>query len=162
MLHNTYLFSRPMCSFKLLLFTFFLTFWWTKSLLNLCVLWITLWILLCIYNYKCSITNFTFHKMVCIAMPGLPPDWDIVFTIDLLPGSLELINISHNLSNGTIRIEGIEGSIARVNWQGFCATKYFSMWCSCVACEEEGWGHAAMHWLTTVEPGDNQESITSF
>lgn len=71
MLHNTYLVSRPMCSFKLLLFTFFLTFWWTKSLLNLCVLWITLWILLCIYNYKCSkcsITNFTFHKMVCIAL----------------------------------------------------------------------------------------------
>jgi hypothetical protein len=66
-------------------------------------------------------------------LPGMPPDWDIEFAIELQPGATPISKRPYRMPPAIGRIEE---AIARVVRQGFHPPKYFALGMSSLICEE--------------------------
>jgi hypothetical protein len=69
-------------------------------------------------------------------LPGLPPDREIEFTIDLLPGTGTYIQ--GTLSDGTTQTERVERAVTRTPRQRIHSPKCISLGSARFICEEKG------------------------
>ena len=84
-------------------------------------------------------------------LPGMPPDRDIDFCIDLEPGTRPISIPPYRMASAELR--ELKAQLQELLSKGFIRPSA-SPWGAPVICEEEGWEFSDVHRLSTVEQGN--------
>ena len=82
-------------------------------------------------------------------LPGMPPDRDIDFCIDLEPGTRPISIPPYRMTPAELR--ELKAQLQELLGKGFIRPSASPWGCSCFVCEEEGWKFYDVHRLQATE-----------
>ncbi|XP_057247157.1 uncharacterized protein LOC130589681 [Beta vulgaris subsp. vulgaris] len=88
-------------------------------------------------------------------LPGIPPEREVEFSIDLTPGTAPLSKAPYRMAPA--ELQELKTQLQELIDKGFIRPSV-SPWGALFCCQKERWEYAALHRLSRIEQGDYQES----
>ena len=88
-------------------------------------------------------------------LPGMPPDRDIEFTIDTIPGTTH-ISIPPYLM-APVKLKELKKQLIELLEKDFIRPSVFTMGSTSIICQKEGWNYETMYRLSKVKSSHCQE-----
>ena len=91
-------------------------------------------------------------------LPGLPPEREVGFGIDLLPGTAPISQAPYRMAPAELK--ELKTQLRELVDKGFIRAEYFSLGSTSFVREKEAWLVEAVYWLPEDEPGNCEEQVS--
>ena len=91
-------------------------------------------------------------------LPGMPPDRDIEFTIDTIPGTIPISIPPYRMA--PVELKELKKQLIELLEKGFYPSKCFTMGSTSIICQKEGWNYEIMYRLSKIKSSHRYEQIS--